>query len=90
MQNQGQVVIHIEGKYGVEPLTPDNYDISLMRDVLEYATAMLDLEKKKDRPVATFHVENGSVKNVITVSKQKLSKICKTEQFVFGYSFFGE
>jgi len=71
MQNQGQVVIHIEGKYGVEPLTPDNYDISLMRDVLEYATAMLDLEKKKDRPVATFHVENGSVKNVITVSKQK-------------------
>lgn len=71
MQNQGQVIIHVEGKYGAEPLTPDNYDISLVRDLLEYASAMLDLEKRKDRPVATFHVEKGSVKNVITVSKQK-------------------
>lgn len=71
MQNQGQVIIHIDGKYGAEPLTPDNYDITLMRDVLEYASAMLDLDKKKDRSVVTFHVENGSVKNVFTVSKQK-------------------
>lgn len=69
MQNQGQVIIHIDGKYGAELLTPDNYDITLMRDVLEYASAMLDLDKKKDRPVVTFHVENGSVKNVFTVSK---------------------
>lgn len=29
MQNQGQVIIHIDGKYGAEPLTPDNYDITL-------------------------------------------------------------
>ena len=39
MQNKGQVIIHIEGKYGSEPLTPENYDIALMRDVLEYASA---------------------------------------------------
>lgn len=71
MKNTGQIVIHLEGKYGAEPLTPDNYDISLVRDVLEHASAMLDLDKKKDRPVATYKIENGSVKNVITVSKQK-------------------
>lgn len=71
MQNKGQVIIHIEGKYGAEPLTPDNYDITLMRDVLEYATAMLDLEKKKDRPVVTYQITEGSVNNVFTVSRQK-------------------
>lgn len=71
MQNKGQVIIHIEGKYGAEPLTPDNYDITLMRDVLEYAMAMLDLEKKKDRPVVTYQITDGSVNNVFTVSRQK-------------------
>lgn len=71
MQNKGQVIIHIEGKYGAEPLTPDNYDITLMRDVLEYAMAMLDLEKKKDRPVVTYQITEGSVNNVFTVSRQK-------------------
>lgn len=71
MQNNGQVIIHIEGKYGAEPLTPENYDITLMREVLDYAFDLLDLEKKKDRPVVTFHTTSGSVNNIFTVSKQK-------------------
>lgn len=71
MQNTGQVIIHIEGKYGAEPLTPENYDITLLRDVLEYAFDLLDLEKKKDRPVVTYQTTSGSVNNVFTVSRQK-------------------
>lgn len=74
MQNKGQVIIHVEGKYGAEPLTPDNYDISLMRDVLDYAFDLLDLEKKKDRPVVTYHITSGSVNNVFTVSRQKAAE----------------
>lgn len=71
MQSNGQVIIHIEGKYGAEPLTPENYDITLMREVLDYAFDLLDIEKKKDRPVVTFHTTSGSVNNVFTVSRQK-------------------
>ena len=47
MENKGQVTIHIEGSYGSEPLTPDNYDITLMQNVLGYAIALLDLDKKE-------------------------------------------
>lgn len=71
MQNKGQIIIHIEGKYGAEPLSPENYDITLLRDVLEYAFDLLDLEKKKDRPVVTYQTTSGSVNNVFTVSRQK-------------------
>ena len=72
MENKGQIIIHIEGNYGQEPLAPDNYDITLMRDVLNCAFDLLDLEKKKEqRPVVTFHITNGSVNNVFTVSRQK-------------------
>lgn len=71
MQNKGQVTIHIEGKYGAEKLTPENYDITLMQSVLEYAIALLDLDKRKETPTTTFHIENGSVNNVFTTSKQK-------------------
>lgn len=71
MENQGEIIIHLEGKYGAEPLTPVNYDILLMRDVLAYASDLLNLEKNKNRPAVTFHTESGSVKNVFTVTKQK-------------------
>ena len=71
MQNKGQVTIHIEGRYGSEMLTPENYDITLMQSVLEYAVALLDLDKRKERPITTYHIESGSVRNVFTTSKQK-------------------
>ena len=71
MQNKGQVTFHIEGKYGAEILTPENYDITLMQSVLGFAIALLDLDKRKETPITTFHVEKGSVNNVFTTSKQK-------------------
>ena len=86
MENTGQVVIHLEGKYGEEPLTPSNYDILLMRDVLEYASVLLDLDKKKDRPVATFHTESGSVNNVFTVSLQKAAEFASILALMLGTS----
>lgn len=71
MQNKGQVSIHIEGKFGADILSPENYDITLMQTVLEYAIALLDLDRRKDTPITTFHIESGSVNNVFTTSKQK-------------------
>lgn len=71
MENKGQVVIHIEGKYGAEPLSPNNYDITLMQSVLGYAISLLDLDKRKETPVTTYQMEKGSVKNIFTTSKQK-------------------
>lgn len=71
IQKKGQVTIHIEGKYGAEALSPENYDVTLMQSVLGYAINLLDLDRRKERPVTTFHVEKGSVSNIFTTSKQK-------------------
>jgi hypothetical protein len=71
MDNKGQVIIHIEGKHGAVPLTPENYDITLMQSVLGYAIILLDLDKRKERPVTTLKIEEGSIKNIFTTSKQK-------------------
>ena len=71
IQNKGQVMIHIEGKSGAENLSPENYDITLMQTVLGFAITLLDLDKRKERPVTTYHIERGSVNNVFTTSKQK-------------------
>lgn len=85
-QNKGQVTIHIEGQYGAEKLTPDNYDITLMQSVLGYAITLLDLDRRKERPVTTFHVETGSVSNVFTTSKQKAVEFASVLALVVGSS----
>ena len=85
-QNKGQVTIHIEGKYGGETLTPENYDITLMQSVLEYAITLLDLDKRKERPTTTFHIESGSVTNVFTTCKQKAVEFASVLALVAGSS----
>ena len=85
-QNKGQVTIHIEGQYGAEKLTPDNYDITLMQSVLGYAITLLDLDRRKERPVTTFHVETGSVSNVFTTSKQKAAEFASVLALVVSSS----
>ena len=75
MESQGQLIIHIVGKYGAEKLTPKNYDVTLMQSVLEYVSALLGLDKKKGRPAVTYQTMEGSVNNVFTMSKQKAVEI---------------
>jgi hypothetical protein len=86
MENKGQITIRIEGSYGSVPLTPENYDITLMQSVLGYAIALLDLDKRKETPVTTFHVENGSVKNIFTTSKQKAVEFASVLALVISSS----
>ncbi len=85
-ENKGQVTIHIEGKYGADRLTPENYDITLMQTVLGFAVTLLDLDKRKERPVTTFHVEKGSVSNVFTTSKQKAAEFASVLALVAASS----
>lgn len=87
MESQGQIIIHIEGKYGAEKLTPSNYDVTLMRTVLEYASVLLDLDKKKDRPVVTYHTTEGSVNNVFTTSKQKAVEMAAVFSLVVSSAY---
>ena len=79
MQNKGQVIIHVDGKYGAEPLTPENYDIVLMRDVLDYAFDLLDLEKK-------IHKEYAQASKEFTAkAKAYFDKFKKEDEEVYQH-----
>jgi hypothetical protein len=84
MDNKGQVIVHIEGKHGAVPLTPENYDITLMQSVLGFTILLLDLDKRKERPVTTLRIDKGSIKNIFTTSKQKALEFSSVLALVFS------
>lgn len=70
MDKFGQIEIRITGKEGNNPLTPDNYDIRDIKNMLENIEDILYPNKKKDRPVISYNIEEGSVKNIFKTSIQ--------------------
>ncbi len=71
-------------------MTPETYDITLMHSVLEYAIALLDLDKRKERPITSYHIESGSVSNVFTTSKQKAIEFASVLALVASTSSIDE
>lgn len=70
MDKFGQIEIRITGKEGNNPLTPDNYDIRDIKNMLENIEDILYPNKKKERPVISYNIKEGSVKNIFKTSVQ--------------------
>jgi hypothetical protein len=70
MTKFGHIGIRISGSKGNLELSPDNYDIRDIISVLENAENLLFPGEKRDRPVISYHIENGSVKHVFKTSLQ--------------------
>lgn len=70
MDKFGQIEIRIIGKEGNNQLTPDNYDIRDIKVMLENIEDILYPNKKKERPVISFNIEEGS-------SEISLRQVCK-------------
>ena len=70
MGQLGQIEIHIVGKKGNNPLTPDNYDIREIALLLENIEPLLYPGMKGNRPIISYKLESGSVRNFFTVTKQ--------------------
>ena len=51
-------------------LTPDNYDIREVREMLEYAENLLIPGDKKERPTISYQLEEGSVRHIFKTSIQ--------------------
>jgi len=75
MDKFGQIEIRITGKEGNNPLTPDNYDIRDIKNMLENIEDILYPNKKKDRPVISYNIEEGSVKNIFKTSIQAVVQL---------------
>jgi len=70
MEKTGQIEIRISGFRGNLELAPDNYDIREIMVVLENTENLLFPYDKKDRPLLSYKIEEGSVRHIFKTSVQ--------------------
>ncbi|HPX75042.1 MAG TPA: hypothetical protein PLW77_00515 [Bacteroidales bacterium] len=70
MEKSGSIEIIITGSIGNFDLSPDNYDIREVIDMLENAEGLLYSGDKKNRPTISYRIEEGSVKHIFKMSMQ--------------------
>jgi len=70
MEKIGYIEIRITGSKGNLDLTPDNYDIREIISILENAENLLYPGDKRDRPIVSYKIEEGSVKHIFKTSIQ--------------------
>ncbi|WP_239541218.1 hypothetical protein [Cryomorpha ignava] len=70
MDKIGDIEIRVIGKSGNMDLTPDNYDISQIASILKNVEDLLFPTSKKDRPLVTYNIEEGSVRHIFKTSIQ--------------------
>lgn len=70
MESPGSLYIKIDGKVNGEPLTPRNYDVREIMDMLPIALDILFGADKKSRPQVVYSIEEGSVKHVFVTALQ--------------------
>ena len=68
MQETDYIEIHVEGKRGTEKISPETYDISELRDVLECL-----LKTIPNHTISLVKIENGSVKQIYSAPKQNVA-----------------
>ncbi|SNB42887.1 conserved hypothetical protein [Flavobacterium psychrophilum] len=66
----GHIEIRITGSKGNIELSPDNYDIREIIAILENAENLLYPGDKKERPIISYNIEQGSVKHILKTSIQ--------------------
>lgn len=76
MENKGYIEIKISGSRGNLKLTPDTFDIRELTELVEQVERMLFPGERKERPLISYHIEEGSVKNIFKT----------TAQIVIGFS----
>lgn len=70
MENLGYIEIRIQGKKGNLDLSPDTYDIRELKEVLETAEKLLFPDGKKERPIISYEMKEGSVRHLFKTSLQ--------------------
>ena len=70
MEHVGHIEIVVSGAKGNIPLSPDTYDIRDIMGILENAENLLFPGDKKNRPVISYKIEEGSVKHILKTSIQ--------------------
>lgn len=70
MERTGYIEIKVIGRKGNLAVSPDNYDIKDIIAVLQQAENLLFPGAKKERPVISYEIREGSVKHVLKTALQ--------------------
>ena len=70
MDRIGYIEIKVVGKKGNLEITPDNYDIKEIISVLQNAENLLFPNHKKERPLISYDIQEGSVKHRLKTALQ--------------------
>ena len=70
MENIGYIEITISGAKGSLKLTPDTFDIRELTELIQQVEKMLFPGERKERPLVSYRMEEGSVKNIFKTSLQ--------------------
>lgn len=70
MEKHGQIEIKVSGKIGNVDITPDNFDIREIVSILNTVDDLLYSGDKKNRPVISYDIKEGSVRNIFKTGIQ--------------------
>lgn len=70
MEKLGNIEIRVVGKSGNEELKPENYDIRYISSLLQDVEALLYPNTKKERPLITYDISEGSVRHFFKTTMQ--------------------
>lgn len=70
MERTGQIEIKVSGKIGNVDINPDNFDIKEIVSILNNVDDLLYSGDKKNRPLISYDIQQGSVKNIFKTGIQ--------------------
>jgi hypothetical protein len=70
MEATGYIEIKISGQKGGAPLTPENFDISEIRELISHFEDIVFAAGKKQRPVVSYEQKEGSVRSIFRTKSQ--------------------
>lgn len=70
MESAATFEVRIEGKKGVREMSPDQFDIRELKGLLDEVEVLLFPNDRRERPVISYRVEEGSVVNLFRTGMQ--------------------
>ena len=70
MEKIGDIEIRVVGMSGIQNLSPENYDIRHFATILQNVEDLLYPNNKKDRPIITYDIQEGSVRHLFKTTIQ--------------------
>lgn len=72
MEKTAEIEIRVIGKSGNQNLNPGNYDIKHITTLLQSVEDLLYPNNKKNRPIITYDIQEGSVRHIFKTTMQTI------------------